>query len=481
MAWDTPPVASAAPAPVPPGVRGTIAGRAALVTTSVALVAVLITGVVSAGLIRGAAQSEELSTLSRLAKVVSVVSEAAAGLRFDRLLASPAVASRLDILVVPLTAGGVPTRRAGLVAQTPAAYVAQAVSGPAFSVALRLAGQSYLLAGTPRAGGGGFLLYERAETAAAALTRPLRLRLLLALIIGLAVAAVAGLVLARRLARPLVGAAHLARRLATGERAVRLAPTGPAEIAELADALNRLAGALAASEGRQREFLLSVSHELRTPLTAIKGYAEALADGVVAGPDVTGTGATVLAEAQRLERLVSDLLDLARLGADDFRIQPAPVDLDHLMHEAARVWSARCAREGVEFRLEAPGGPVPAETDPARLRQIIDGLAENALRVTPAGAPVVFALHRDGADAVVEVRDGGPGLTDDDLRVAFERSALYDRYRGVRRVGTGVGLALVAGLASRLGGTAAAGHAPEGGARFTVRIPAAREPAPARP
>jgi signal transduction histidine kinase len=110
-------------------------------------------------------------------------------------------------------------------------------------------------------------------------------------------------------------------------------------------------------------------------------------------------------------------------------------------------------------------------TDPTRVRQILDGLAENALRVTPAGAPIVLALAAQHGWAVLQVRDGGPGLTADDFAVAFERSVLYERYRGVRRVGTGVGLALVHGLATRLGGTTAAGRAPEGGACFTVRLP----------
>ena len=108
-------------------------------------------------------------------------------------------------------------------------------------------------------------------------------------------------------------------------------------------------------------------------------------------------------------------------------------------------------------------------TDPVRIRQILDGLADNALRVVGPGAPIVFALKRDERDAaaVLQVRDGGPGLTPEDCAVAFDRSALYDRYRGTRRVGTGIGLALVGGLASRLGATAEAGRAPEGGARFS--------------
>jgi len=114
---------------------------------------------------------------------------------------------------------------------------------------------------------------------------------------------------------------------------------------------------------------------------------------------------------------------------------------------------------------------MPISSDPTRLRQIVDGLAENALRVTPSGRPIVFAVVPTPDEVLLQVRDGGPGLTDDDCRVAFDRSALYDRYRGVRKVGTGVGLALVAGLANRLGGRAAAGRSQEGGACFTVHLP----------
>ena len=121
--------------------------------------------------------------------------------------------------------------------------------------------------------------------------------------------------------------------------------------------------------------------------------------------------------------------------------------------------------------LELPAEPLEIRTDPVRVRQIVDGLAENALRVTPAGAPIVLAAREETGAVVVEVRDGGPGLTDDDLAVAFDRGVLYERYRGVRQVGTGLGLALVAGLAERLGGRAFAGRAPEGGAAFAVRLP----------
>ncbi len=298
-------------------------------------------------------------------------------------------------------------------------------------------------------------------------------RLWLALLAGLVAGALAGAFLARRLARPIRDAAAAAVRLSAGDRTVRVRPELPAEVEELAHALNGLAAALATSEGRQRDFLLSISHELRTPLTTIRGYAEALADGVV-GPDgAQRAGQTVLAEAERLDGLVADLLALARLEAADFPLSVLRVDLVALMAAAAEAWGGRCAAAGVVLRTELPPGPVEADTDPGRIRQVVDGLLENALRVVPAGAPLILAVHPPvpGQLVVLEVRDGGPGLADADLAVAFERGVLHERYRGQRKVGSGLGLALAAGLVRRLGGAIEAGHAPEGGARFTVRLP----------
>jgi two-component system sensor histidine kinase BaeS len=290
-----------------------------------------------------------------------------------------------------------------------------------------------------------------------------------ALLAGLAAGAVAGGLLARRLARPIRHAAGAAVRLSAGDRSVRLAPEPPAEVEELAHALNGLAAALATSEGRQRDFLLSVSHELRTPLTTIKGYAEALADGVIAPDGAPRAGQTVLTEAENLERLVGDLLALARLDAVDFPVTILPVDLVDVLRDAARAWVSRCA----SLRVEFPPEPVIVPTDPGRLRQVVDGLLDNALRVLPSGAPIVLAVRPADPSglATVEVRDGGPGFADADLALVFQRGAMSERYRGVRQVGSGLGLALAHGLVRRLGGTIEAGHAREGGARFTVQLP----------
>jgi signal transduction histidine kinase len=179
----------------------------------------------------------------------------------------------------------------------------------------------------------------------------------------------------------------------------------------------------------------------------------------------------MLAEAQRLDRLISDLLVLARLEAADLPLDVAEVDLAELIREAGQAWAARCADNGQNLTVEAPAGPVVVDTDPGRIRQVLDGLCENALRVVPPGAPLVLAVRTGEHAGILEVRDGGPGFTDDDLAVAFDRGELNRRYRGVRKVGSGLGLALAARLVTRLGGRITAGHAPEGGAMFTVELP----------
>jgi two-component system sensor histidine kinase BaeS len=318
---------------------------------------------------------------------------------------------------------------------------------------------------------GGIVLAQRRGDAVALGGQALR-QLTVSLVVTGLVAVGLALLVAWRLSRPLRRTAEAATALARGSRDVAIPEEGPREVADVAASVNRLAGALSHSEARQREFLMSVSHDLRTPLTAITGYAESLADGVVPPGRLSAVGAVIGDEAKRLERLVADLLDLARLDATEMRMDSAPVDLHSVLDGAAEIWRHRCASAGVDFHVEVGDPRVVVSGDAQRLRQALDGLLENALRVTPQGSPIVVATRTEpGGVAMLEVRDGGPGLSDDDLPVAFERAALYEKYRGVRQVGTGLGLAIVHRIVERLGGTVEAGHAPEGGARFTIRMP----------
>lgn len=334
----------------------------------------------------------------------------------------------------------------------------------------RLDGADLLLEARPSRLGGAVVLATDTSSVTDTVARQRR-RVLLALVLGLVGGlAVAGVV-ARWLARPLTSAAAAARRLAAGERGVPLPDPPVRELADMTDALAHLDTALAGSEDRQRRFLLSVSHELRTPLTAVRGYAEALADGAVDPEEMGEVGEVLTAEAARLERYVGDLLDLARLSADDFTIEVAPVDLGRLVADLTSAWSARARAAGLVVEQALPDVPLVVMSDAGRLRQLLDVLVDNAVRVCPAGSRVVVQVSPSPIGAVVEVRDSGPGLTDDDLAVAFTPGALGERYAGERATGHGLGLSIARRLAERLGGGIRVGHAAEGGATFTVDLP----------
>ena len=441
-----------------------------LLAVAVATIAAVVAALVSLPLIRGNAEALATAELARLADLT------ATALRVDpqgRYVLPPRVAGVLQAEQV--TAYVVGPGAEELPEGVTTDEVAAVTTGSGVEAQAETSAGTVLVVGRPFEPGFGVILVQPLSVAGGTATE-LIARLLIALVIGLAIAVAIALVAGAWLTTPLRRAADAALRLGRGERGIHVRPEGPAEVADMAEALNRLAAALAVSEGRQREFLLSVSHELRTPITSVRGYAEALADGLVEGEDVARTGSVMAAETHRLDRLVSDLLDLARLRADDFVIECVDVDLGEMLNDASEVWADRCERADIALRAEVPATLVIVRADPLRLRQVIDNLAENALRVVPVGGVIVMTGGAEGDWGVVEVRDSGPGLAPEDRDVAFEPGILHERYRGLRPVGTGLGLALVGRLATGMDGWARAGSAAEGGASFTVGVPLAVAP-----
>ena len=309
------------------------------------------------------------------------------------------------------------------------------------------------------------------DNAADAPASALMNKMITALGFGILIAGLIAWIVARRIAKPMQFAALAAQRIASGDREVDVEVRGAKEVAEIAASLNYLAANLANSEDRQREFFMSISHELRTPMTSIKGYAEALSDGVIESDGTAAAGALIAGETQRLERLISDLLDLARTGAVDFKYHPLETDLNLIAREASESWSLRCNRTELNFESNIADLPIVANIDPTRVRQIIDNLMENAVRIIPADGHIKLSVISNTETAQIIVEDDGPGLTDSDIEVAFEPAALYSRYEGLREGGTGLGLALVGRLANKMGGRAIASHSELGGAKFSVSFP----------
>jgi signal transduction histidine kinase len=293
--------------------------------------------------------------------------------------------------------------------------------------------------------------------------RPFALGLGAAGLVGAALAAGIAFLLSRGVARPVARVSAASRALASGDFPRPLPVHGPAEVASLAASFNHLAHELQRTQDAERSFLLSVSHELKTPLTAIRGHAEALQDGVL---EPTPAGLVIEREARRLERLVGDLLDLARLRRRAFAVRAAPVDLEDVALGTFERHEPAARAFGVELQVLAEPNAV-AVGDADRLMQALSNLVENALRSTPRGG-MVRVVARPGR---LEVVDDGPGLGEDDLGRAFERFYLYDRYAGERRVGTGLGLAIVRELAEAMGGSVEVRSELGAGATFSIVLP----------
>jgi len=299
----------------------------------------------------------------------------------------------------------------------------------------------------------GLMLLRPASLRSAA-WRPFLADLLLAALAGVVFAAAVSLLVARSIARPIRRVAAATRALAAGQRQDPLPTGGTTELASLAEAFNQMTAQLAASREAERNFLLSVSHELKTPLTAIRGYSEGLADGAFESEDAARV---ISLEARRLERLVRDLLDLARMNRSEFSVRREPVDLAEVAREAVRRHETR-ARE-FDVALVAEGEDTWVEADSDRVLQVASNLIENALRETPAGGAVTVRAEAPGR---LVVADTGPGIPPEDVPRAFERFYLYDKIGKDRPVGSGLGLAIVRQLVTAMGGNVGVESGPAG-------------------
>jgi signal transduction histidine kinase len=292
---------------------------------------------------------------------------------------------------------------------------------------------------------------------------------------ALVAAVVVSLILARRMTRPLAAMEATADRIASGDLSARTGVSDHQsdELIDLGKSIDGMAEQLESARGLERAFLLSVSHDLRTPLTSIRGYAEALAHGAAETPEQRVRAAEIIeAEARRLERLVADLLELARLDTHQFSLTPRPIDARAVV--AASVDGFRPSAQDLGVALEcAPGPPIPVDADPERLGQIVANLMENALKY--AVAEVSVEVYTTDGTVRLRVDDDGPGIAPADMPRVFDR--LYTaRPAPGRKVGTGLGLAIVRELASTMGGRAEVFAVDGRGTRFVVTIPAGPPP-----
>jgi two-component system, OmpR family, sensor kinase len=296
---------------------------------------------------------------------------------------------------------------------------------------------------------------------------PLVLRLGAAIAIGGLLAWLLGLWLSRRISKPVQALARASDQIASGNYAVQVpVGRGSSELTHLSERFNQMAARLAATEERERQFLMSVSHELRTPLTAIKGHVDALRDGLVEDPELIAASLDVVAnEATRLERLVGDVLDLAKLRAHRFTVQTEEVDMGRLVEQAYGSFGDEARRREIHYALDGAEQAPTIITDGDRVLQVITNLLKNAFRWTPDGGTIGVALDASNGAVRVEVSDTGPGITREDAQRIFSPFVSHDTQ------GTGLGLPIARELAGALGGRVELDTEIGRGSRFRLVLP----------
>ncbi len=234
---------------------------------------------------------------------------------------------------------------------------------------------------------------------------------------------------------------------------------------------------LRSSERLRRELIANVSHELRTPLTSIKGFAETLLAGALHDPQHARRFVEIIEiEANRLMKLVDDLLELSRLETKGVTFELRPTDLDGICRSVVERTSPRAEEAGIRMAYEGRG-PVVVTADPDRVEQVLTNLLDNALKFTPEGGEIRVRVAREGSEGVVCVQDTGRGIPPEDLPRVFERFYRADRSRARREGGSGLGLAIAKHLVEMQGGRIWATSRPGEGSTFCFSLPLAQEAA----
>lgn len=279
-------------------------------------------------------------------------------------------------------------------------------------------------------------------------------------------ALVASVLLARRFATPITQIERATSAVAAGDFSARVAVAGDDELAQLGRSVNEMAAELERSKALDQQFLMSVSHDLRTPLTAIAGYGEALRDGAIDEP--RRAGEVIRNQAARLERLVGDLLDLARLDANRFRLDMQTVDVAVVAGRTVAGLRPRAEQHGLACGFTS-AGPTLATADPDRLGQAVGNLVDNAVK--HAASMVTADVSAVGEHAVITVTDDGPGIAPVDLPHVFERLYVSQHQPARAENPSGMGLAIVRELVIAMGGTVEAWSHEPSGTTMTIRLP----------
>ena len=273
----------------------------------------------------------------------------------------------------------------------------------------------------------------------------------------------------RSIVEPLAGITEIAQVIADGSYGVQIEKKYDDEIGELTDAINNMSLKIRQAEKTQSEFISSVSHELRTPLTAITGWAETIQSGELrSGADIRKGMGIIVSEAKRLSNMVEELLEFSRIEDGRFTLSVEPLDLKAELEDAVYTYTEFFRKEGIALEYtDGPEEELPISGDPERLRQVFCNLLDNAAKHGGAGKRIHVTLFQEGAEAVIRIRDYGPGAPEEEL--PYLKNKFYKGSSKAR--GSGIGLAVCEEIVTRHEGRMDVGNAEGGGFLVTIRLP----------
>jgi signal transduction histidine kinase len=287
-------------------------------------------------------------------------------------------------------------------------------------------------------------------------------------IVGVLSALVTGMLIARSIVRPLRVLADAAHEIARGHYGRQVAVRGARELRDLAGAFNRMSREVHTTQQAQRDFMANVSHDLKTPLTSIQGFSGAIIDGTA--PDAVHAARIIYQEAERLNRMVAALTDLARLQAGQTPMQLTAIDMGTLAMSVAGRLAVLAEEKHITLTTNTPPLP-PINGDGDRLVQVMTNLIGNAIKYTPAGGHVWVTARAHPDSVTIAIADDGQGIAPAERERIFERFYQVDKVRGPGR-GAGLGLAIAQEIVKAHGGRISVESEGEGrGSTFTVWLP----------
>ncbi|MEA4932880.1 MAG: HAMP domain-containing sensor histidine kinase [Lawsonibacter sp.] len=332
-------------------------------------------------------------------------------------------------------------------------------------------GERILAASSPVVYQGQTVGLIRYVTSLSGIDRQFIFAMVIVAVIGMAIFAMvyfSNLYFVRSIVEPLASITETARLIADGSYGVQIEKKFDDEVGELTDTINDMSLKIKRSEKTQTEFISSVSHELRTPLTAITGWAETIQSGELRDPaDVQKGMDIIVSEARRLTNMVEELLEFSRIEDGRFTLSVEPLDLKAELEDAVYTYKEFFRKEGIELNYQdCEEEMLPISGDPERLRQVFCNLLDNAAKHGGAGKRIDVSIHQDILDAVIQIRDYGPGVPAEEL--PFIKNKFYKGSSKAR--GSGIGLAVCEEIITRHEGRMDVANAEGGGFVVTIRL-----------